>query len=270
MNVSFKPSIAQGKSLRFGKSNDGKKTLLVPRNTVLTNTTLTNNLITYWDFNQGNANPKFGNPTYILINSGSITYSAGKLGTGINLPINSRIRITENLWNMITSPTSFSVALWVKKNSFSTSPQEAIIAGSIFGPMAFYFAFSDQNGGGLDQTLLYGQTTGISQYAYVFTNWSVTLGEWVHLAGTYDLNNSIMKFYVNGNLVGTQNSVTPPTNTTHPSWTGFAINGSTIETTSSEYGDDQSFDMVGLWTRALTDSEVQSLYTNYTEFNNLI
>ena len=30
MNVNFKPSVAQGKSLRFGKSNDGKKTLLRP------------------------------------------------------------------------------------------------------------------------------------------------------------------------------------------------------------------------------------------------
>lgn len=220
------------------------------------------NLIAYWDFNQNNANPTFGNPTYLLINSGSITYSAGKLGNGINLPAGSRVRVTQNLWNMITSPTNFSVAFWVKKNSASATPQEAIILGSLFGPMAFYFSFSDQNGGNLDQTLSYAQTTGASQYKHISTNYTMVLGQWIHLVGTYDLIAQTMKFYLNGNLVGTEINVAPPINTPHPDWTGFAMNGSTIGTEGSEYGDDQSFDMVSLWNRTLAASEVQSLYNN--------
>lgn len=230
----------------------------------------TQNLLVYWNFDNSNANPAFGNPTYILNNPGSITYSAGKLGTGINLPINSRIRITQNLWNMVTAPTSFSVALWVKKNSASTTPQQAVIAGSIFGPMAFHFAFSDQNGVNLDQSLSYAQTTGASQYRYISITRSVVLEEWVHIVGTYNLSNTTMKFYVNGNLVGTQINVTPPTTVPHSTWTGFAINGSTIDTTNSEYGDDQSFDMVSLWNRTLTDIEAQELYNNFAGFNSLI
>jgi hypothetical protein len=136
--------------------------------------------------------------------------------------------------------------------------------------MAFHFAFSDQNGANLDQKLLYAQTTGVSQYTYISINHTMVLDQWIHIVGTYDLNTQTMKFYLNGNLVGTQNNVTPPISTPHPDWTGFAINGSTVGVDASEYGDHQGFDMVGLWNRTLTDTEVQNLYNNFAEFNSLI
>ncbi len=225
---------------------------------------LTDNLIAYWGFDQENANSSVGNPSYVLANGENITYSTGKIAKGINLPPDSRVRITENLWDMVSSPTNFSVAFWVKKNSISTSPQAAVIAGSIFGPMAFHFAFSNQNGSNLDQSLSYAQTTGSSNYRYISISHSVILNQWIHLVGTYDVGSNTMKFYFNGNLMGTETNVTPPTNVPHYSWNGFAINGSTIGTTDSEYGGNNSYDMVGLWTRVISDNEVSELYNGGT------
>jgi hypothetical protein len=54
MNVNFKPSIAQGKSLRFGKSNDGKKTLLRQINLpVVVSPVPTNNLLVRFNADSG-------------------------------------------------------------------------------------------------------------------------------------------------------------------------------------------------------------------------
>ena len=226
------------------------------------------NLLAFWGFNENSATPSVGNPSYFLTNAGSITYSTGKVGGSINLPAGSRIRVDENLWDMVASPTSYSVAFWVKKNSLSGSGQESVIAGSIFGPMNFWFSFglviNGDTPGGYENGIAYGQVTGATQYTWINAPFTVNLGEWIHVVGTYDLGTSTRKLYVNGNLTETQNGITPPTSVQHYSWNGFAINGSTIETNSSEYGGDHSYDGFGLWSRALTNAEIAALY-NYAE-----
>jgi hypothetical protein len=222
-------------------------------------------LVAFWNFNENNTDASFGDPSYFLTNPGSITYSAGKVGGGINLPAGSRIRVDENLWDMVASPTSYSVAFWVKKNAISPSPQGAVIAGSLFGPMNFHFSFGiviNGSNSSFENGITYGQVTGATQYTYINAPFSINLGEWIHVVGTYDLGTSTRKLYVNGNLIETQNGITPPTSVLHDSWNGFAINGSTIGTNSSEYGGDHSFDAFGLWSRALTNVEIAALYNN--------
>jgi len=222
-------------------------------------------LVAFWEFNQNSTTPSVGNPSYFLTNAGSITYSTGKVGGGINLPAESRIRVDENLWDMVASPTSYSVAFWVKKNSLSPSPQGAVIAGSIFGPMNFHFSFGTVVNGtqsSFENGITYGQVTGATQYSYINAPFSVNLDEWIHVVGTYDLGTSTRNLYVNGNLTETQNGITPPTSVQHYDWNGFAINGSTIGTNNSEYGGDHSFDAFGLWSRALTNVEIEQLYNN--------
>ncbi len=166
----------------------------------------------------------------------------------------------ENLWDAVASPTSYSVAFWVKKNAISPSPQGAVIAGTIFGPMNFFFAYGSNVE--FEESIRYGQVTGNTNYIDIIASFNVVLGEWVHLASTYDLNNSTIKFYINGSLVGTETGITPPTSVLHYSWNGFAINGSTIGTTQAEYGGDHSYDAFGLWSRALTNAEIVALYNN--------
>jgi hypothetical protein len=239
--------------LNIGKINISKSTFPIK------------DLVAFWKFNENNTTPSVGNPSYFLTNPGSITYSTGKVGGGINLPEGSRIRVDENLWDMVASPTSYSVAFWVKKNAISPSPQGAVIAGSIFGPMNFHFSFGiviNGSNSSFENGITYGQVTGATQYTYINAPFSINLGEWIHVVGTYDLGTSTRKLYVNGNLIETQNGITPPTSVQHYDWNGFAINGSTIGTNSSEYGGDHSFDAFGLWSRALTNVEIAALYNN--------
>jgi hypothetical protein len=222
------------------------------------------NLVAFWQFNE-NADASFGDPSFFLTNAENITYSTGKVGGGINLPAGSRIRIDENLWDMVASPTSYSVAFWVKKNSPTSSGQDSLIAGNVFGPMNFHFFFGiviNDMQSGFENGIGYAQVTGDTQYTYINAPFSVNLGEWIHVVGTYDLDTSTRKLYVNGNLTETQNGITPPTSVMHPDWNGFAINGSTIGTGDSEYGGDHSFDAFGLWSRALTNGEIAQLYNN--------
>jgi hypothetical protein len=218
------------------------------------------NLLAFWGFNGNNADASVGDPSYFLTGAGSITYSAGKIGGSINLPQGSRVRIDENLWDAVASPTSYSVAFWVKKNSVSSGGAGAVIAGTIFGPMNFFFTYGYT--GEFEESIRYSQVTGNVSYIDIIAPFEVVLGEWVHLASTYNLNDSTVKFYINGTLVGTQTGITPPTSVQHYSWNGFAINGSTIGTDSAEYGGNHSYDGFGLWSRALTSTEVNALYNN--------
>jgi hypothetical protein len=225
---------------------------------------LTDNLIAYWGFDQENVISSVGNPSYILVNEPDISYIQGKVARGISFENQARLRITENLWNVNTSPLSYSVAFWVKKMNTSTGAG-AVAMGNMFGDMGFVFIVGENPNLGLIRLML---ATGTGyQYSNLDYQWpnssAVPTDEWIHLACVYDYPALTGKLFVNGQLVVTQTNVSN-TRVTNANWTGFALNGSTVGTTGSEYGGSFSFDMVGLWTRTLSDEEVSELYNGGT------
>ena len=94
----------------------------------------------------------------------------------------------------------------------------------------------------------------------------ITVGEWNHIAGTYDNTTRNFKVYRNGNLV---HNYTYPSAIVEPPqdpefYKGFGINGSAYinELFIGEYGIPITFESAGLWTRVLTEQEVSFLYNS--------
>lgn len=190
--------------------------------------------------------------------------------TALKLEPNVYVKVPTNLWNVITNPTSHTMALWLKPNQLASTLQESIFFGSCFGAMGAFFSFSLPEESGdpeisfdLNKQLTYW-TAVDNFYTYKTVTIPLTsqVGEWYHIAGVYDLTTQTSSLYLNGVKVGTINNVIV-LNVQHPDWEGFAFNGSPVGPGNEdgiEYGLDYSFSSVGLWTRALSDSEIRKLY----------
>jgi hypothetical protein len=234
---------------------------------------LLDDLVAYWSFDANNIEDDKLNYT-ATIDNGPATFEIGKYNTSLKLTQDKRLRVIQNLWNVKTNPLSYSVSFWVRPNQLANTGQETVLIGSCFGDMGFFINLGDTASSNFsnvfNQHVNFWLATGTSfQYENVLVPFVTTTGVWYHIAATYNLPNQTAKLYINGSLVGTETNILND-DCTNSGWTGFCLNGSPVGTTSSEYGKDYNFDMVGFWTRTLTDEEVGLLYSNYAEINNLI
>jgi len=87
------------------------------------------------------------------------------------------------------------------------------------------------------------------------------VGEWVHLAGTYDGETGKMSLYVNGKPIGTQTRVgelrLDPESLNRPLIIGAELNGPNVD--EVENGFNGYVDEVRLYDRALADEEIKTL-----------
>lgn len=230
----------------------------------------TNNLISYWSFDEDSIQPSFGVYTAVLDGGAWFNTGFSVYKQAARLQPSNRIRVPQSLWNVRTGPLSYTVSFWVRKNVTNTTGQHAVMLGSFFGEMGFVFLNQFLDGSNLNNAFSFTLATG-SGYQYKAAQAVQTMDNntWYHLVGTYSLPNETAKLYVNGTLTATTTGVLN-NDYTNNNWTGFAMNGSVISNSSSEYGNDYTFDMVGLWSRTLSDNEVQQLYSNYAPINDYI
>jgi hypothetical protein len=87
------------------------------------------------------------------------------------------------------------------------------------------------------------------------------VGEWVHLAGTYNGETGRMLLYVNGKLIGSETHVgeirLDPESLNRPLIIGGELNGSNINEIDSEFNG--YIDDVRIYNRALSDKEIDAL-----------
>jgi hypothetical protein len=87
------------------------------------------------------------------------------------------------------------------------------------------------------------------------------VGEWVHLAGTYNGETGKMSLYVDGELIGTQTHVgeirLDPESLSRPLAIGAELNGPNIDEPTGEFVG--YIRDVGIYDRALSDEEVKTL-----------
>jgi hypothetical protein len=90
------------------------------------------------------------------------------------------------------------------------------------------------------------------------------IGEWVHLAGTYNGDTGKTSLYVNGKLIGTELHVgeirLDLESLNRPLVIGGEINGSNIDEPSNQF--DGYVDDVRIYDRALSDEEIETLAEN--------
>lgn len=201
---------------------------------------LTDNLVSYWKLNEssGNAVDSVGSNTGT---STGVTYSTGKINNGAVYNGSAFHTLTPSL--LPTGNSSFTHSIWVK---ITTAPGIGVPYAFIYnGNTTSKASVSLQyvNSGGT--TILYGGAFA----ANISYNTTLTTDTWYHVAQTYDGTTNLL--YLNGTQVasGALSSLTVGTNN---AYLGQDIGGS-----SKLIG---MLDETGVWSRALSPNEIQSLY----------
>ena len=198
----------------------------------------TNGLVGYWPFN-GNANDESGNGNNGTVNGATLTTDRfGNTGKAYSFDgVNDYISTSR-------SPlTSFSVSLWL-----FTSQNVA------YTPLVDAYNSNWE---------LY-----LSNYKPTFTRWimagaggtfqefisttSASINQWNHLICTY--NNGNIRLYLNGVLISTFQNVSITINNNGTFAFGASLSG------ISQYFNGK-LDDIGIWNRALTQQEVNNLYS---------
>jgi hypothetical protein len=202
--------------------------------------TLVTNLSAYYKLE--NTSDEVGGNT--LTNTGSVTFSTGKLGNGAVFPTLNTSSLGVNS-SLGIDGGSCSFSMWIKNpTEFGSGLQSFLTNYSTVTDTGHGIEY-DYNGG-TRQVGFYRLKQGVSQDRFYAT---VTLGTgWNHLVLTY--NGTTVIGYINGVAVGSVAS---------------SGNGTVNLTTSTYlYGavTNGMVDDVGVWTRAITADEVSQIFNS--------
>jgi hypothetical protein len=237
---------------------------------IITTPLLEDKLVAFWNLDDAsNSNPVVSSyGSYSLNLFEGFTSIAGKINQGVEFyGEHQGLWTNEQLWNLLTNPTSFSVSFWHKIPDNTQDP--FTVMGNAFGSMGFhfdYYNFGHGYDGSYDLNWVPGsygisfRMSGSADPAWnaIYANEATPNNTWTLVTATYDLPTTTMKLYLNGVLKASYNNA----NTgefINPDWHGFALNGSVMPD-GKEYGVNQCFDALGFWSRALNQNEISILY----------
>lgn len=207
---------------------------------------LTDNLVSYWklDESSGNAADSVGSNT--LTNTNTATFGAGKINNGTTLARASSQRFLGGTTASLQPASALTFSMWIYVNKSPVS--YCAIAGNTLSGNQRGYLF-DMNVSGKSLAFQIGNGTwGIVSTTY-------TVGSWTHIVGTWD--GATVRLYKNGTGVGTPVSKASITYTS----CGFSLGTYYNDTTSANMFDGM-IDEVGIWSRALSATEVTELYNS--------
>ena len=199
----------------------------------------TDGLVGYWPFN-GNANDESGNGNDGTVNGATLTADRfGMDNKSFNFQ-NNEIVIQENPLFGIVQNGEFSIAIWLNKEG-NQSVMHCIGKRSLYSP---YFSWQIA----YNSSIFFQSGTAPNETIGVNSTSDLLNDTWTFVIGIY--NNSTWDIYINGELnnsgVGLAN-MDDLSNLTFGNSGGF----------EGFYG---SLDDIGIWNRALTETEIQALY----------
>ncbi len=209
-----------------------------------------NGLVGWWPFN-GNADDESGNG-----NNGSnngATLNSDRFGSNNSCYYfqNNNILIPHNTLFGFQANSGFTISMWCNSSDFSNSLHFMGKRGN----SSPYFNWQIAYGGNLIGPN-FGSGTDPGIYNGAFSPDLLLINNWYHIVGKF--NNGVWSIYVDGILKATNTTamVNPDSNT---------------PMTFGESGGFQGFigklDDIGIWNRALTDCEIQNLYTSTNPTN---
>ena len=207
---------------------------------------LTDNLLAFYklsDLTDSSGNNR------TLTNNGSVSFASGKIGNAAIIDGDqSGGKYLASPVNGGLTNTGFSYSTWFKWNGNQGGEFAVATLGDGFGwVLGVQFAFGTPS---IDYIAGNG---GWATYEKVLETAEPNV--WYHLVKSADSNG--VKMYLNGQLAGTYPFV---------DWTDapIEIGHWAYNNGSQDWSWDGSIDAVGIWNRALSDSEVAALYNNGT------
>lgn len=229
-------------------------------------TTLVTGLCAFYSF-EGNTNDSTNNGLNLGTGGNSAyNFTTGKTGASAIQFTNygicgaaAGLTYPNNIWNIYDGVTNASFSLWLRIPQYfpSVNPLSSSCGMTIFGADYGNFGFTIHpagSAGNFTSNILAFSLAGNATPSITATFITNT---WYHFTGVLNNTNKTYTVYRNGAVL----SAVSFTSLTAPSqnYQGFAIDGSG-QSTNGEYGVPCTFDAVGLWNRALSASEITTLY----------
>jgi hypothetical protein len=216
---------------------------------------LSDNLVAYYklDESSGDASDSSGNG-YTLTNTNTVGYATALINNGADFGTANTNKVLTRASNLGITNGACSISIWVKLRTEIASGTYGFIQKSNATNHVAYIISYEYNGG--TRRLAFNRQRQNTSNNYV--NYTTTLGtsNWNHLVLTYD--GTTLTGYLNGVSVGT------PLNTSGDGASGGDNTvdiGHANEQFSTSYSSMYA-DEVGIWSRALSASEVTSLYNS--------
>lgn len=217
-------------------------------NDVATHATLPTGLVSYWSLEETSGTREDAVGTNDLTDVNTVGYATGKRGNAADLENdnNESLSIADGTQSGLDITGSFSISLWIKPESFDENT-----------PLVGKWQHATNN-----QYLLYLEATALGlltdnscsgyTYANIVKAHGMATGNWYMATVTYDSSSAVATFYVNATSIGTSTAQTP-TNCSATFYLGDRHNNGVPQF-------DGLMDEVGIWSKALTVSEVTDLY----------
>ncbi len=214
-----------------------------------THSLLGSDLVGWWNFNEGSGSvvndiSGYGNNATIV----GATYVDGVPGTGGNsLKFNGSNNYAKIIDTVVSGPTSLTISAWFRKTGEGSSYECVLHQSSDTSVGASSYWLGLDSNDYLTATI--GAGTGVGWSAGQTTTRSV-IDTWYHLLASWD--GSVVRIYIDGKYnkqynLSSYNSLTTPTRF-----------GASSDGTSYQYNG--LIDDVRIYSRALTASEIQTLY----------
>ena len=206
-------------------------------------------LVGWWPFN-GNANDESGNGNNGIVYGAVLTSDRFNSVSSAFYFNNNKIEIPHNSNLGFAQNQGFSVSVWAKKDvGISTTH---LMGKRPNGAQSFNWHIADWVG------TQFSSTSSTNVFGAI-SNQPLSTVVWTHIVGIYE--SGLWKLYMDGILVSSSVSsfFYPDVNTplvigNSGNWGGF-------------YG---SLDDIGIWSRALTDCEVQQLYSSQVQTSSTV
>jgi len=210
-------------------------------------------LVSWWPFD-GNPNDIVGSNVVTL--SGSPAYAAGVVGQALMLDGADEARVTASPNLNVGAANGFTVETWI--NPVNVTSQQPLADWNNRGELSgvhFWISVSGFGNGGPGS--LYANLVDVNGTSHQITSNPALIGTnaWQHVAVTYDKVSGITTLYRNGVVIAQQNLGTFIPQTTYDLFLGQRINEPFSQTRF--FG---LMDEVGLFSRALSAGEIQSIY----------
>lgn len=211
----------------------------------------TNGLVGWWPFN-GNGNDISGNGNNGIINSPSLIADRFGIADKAYNFITATDKITVNNTTPIINNTQISVSLWVKLPFQYNESSLSLLKNGITYTNGFNLYVDQNNNAYGTNNYLIGFIVGNNSDVSFLSN-QIEIGNWANIAASYD--GSEIKIYLNGILKATRN-FNQSMNIQNSNLIIGIWDNQTLPTIMNRQLDD-----IGIWNRALTQTEITALYT---------